>query len=148
MIFSGLEKSCQLPVNNRLPSFLHSRTQESPRPLTKLRGQTNMVFLGNSINSTDMTIELPDDKYQDSMTLKANCNDRRKRQLKARNGKLGCVSKVVHPTQMFLRRLFRRDNCPPPSPPYNTNQRISTWNDSHCVLIDICKDSLFYQVEE
>ena len=81
-----------------------------PLATDKIEGPaTYMVFLGIAINSDDMTIEIPIDRYQDSVTLLTNWNDRRtctKRQLKALIGKLGFVSKVVRPGRMFFRRLI------------------------------------------
>ena len=81
-----------------------------PLAIDKIEGPTTfIIYLGIAINSAAMTMEIPEDKYQDSMTLLANWNNRRtstKRQLKSLIGKLGFVSKVVRPGRMFLRRLI------------------------------------------
>jgi hypothetical protein len=76
----------------------------------KIEGpSTSIIYLGITINSADMTIEITDERYHDTMTILNNWNHRRtctKRQLKSLIGKLGFISKVVRPGRMFSRRLI------------------------------------------
>ena len=68
-----------------------------------------IIYLGIIINSMDMSIEVPEEKYVDSMTLLKKWKNRRtctKRQLKSLIGKLGHIAKVVRPGRMFSRRLI------------------------------------------
>ena len=68
-----------------------------------------LIYLGIVINSKDMTIEVPQEKYIDSMEILRKWRKRRtctKRQLKSLIGKLGHICKVVRPGRMFSRRLI------------------------------------------
>ena len=68
-----------------------------------------LIFLGITINSRDMTIEVPQEKYIDSMDLLRRWQGKRtctKRELKSLIGKLGHICKVVRPGRMFSRRLI------------------------------------------
>ena len=68
-----------------------------------------LIYLGITINSRDMTIEVPEEKYIDSMEILRRWTGKRtctKRQLKSLIGKLGHICKVVRPGRMFSRRLI------------------------------------------
>ena len=68
-----------------------------------------IIFLGIIINSLLMTIEITEERYDDSLSLLNTWKLRRtctKRQLKSLIGKLGFISKVVRPGRLFSRRLI------------------------------------------
>ena len=70
---------------------------------------TSIVYLGITINSHDMTIEITPDRYQESQSSLNEWINRRtctKRQLKSLIGKLSFISKVVRPGRIFSRRLI------------------------------------------
>ena len=70
---------------------------------------TSMTYLGIEINSVDLTISLPQEKYNDILLelkywlKRKNCT---KQQLLSLIGKLSFVCKVVRPGRIFLRRLI------------------------------------------
>ena len=81
-----------------------------PLATEKIEGPALIItFLGISINSLHMTIEITDDRYTDSLSLLTSWKLKRtctKRQLKSLIGKLGFISKVVRPGRLFSRRLI------------------------------------------
>ena len=76
----------------------------------KIEGpSTTIVYLGITINSALMTIEITKERYDDSLIFLQDWTHRRtctKRQLKSLIGKLGFISKVVRPGRLFSRRLI------------------------------------------
>ena len=76
----------------------------------KIEGpSTSITYLGIIINSYDMTIEIPNDKFTEAKYILKNWKIKHtctKRQLKSLIGKLGFISKVVQPGRMFSRRLI------------------------------------------
>ena len=76
----------------------------------KLEGPTTkLTYLGIEINSEDMTIRVPDDKYDELNNLLPKWLYRRKctkKELLSLIGKLSFICKVVRPGRIFLRRLI------------------------------------------
>ena len=68
-----------------------------------------MIYLGIAIDSTNLTISVPEDKYNELVILlptwlqKRSCT---KQQLLSLIGKLSFICKVVRPGRIFLRRLI------------------------------------------
>ena len=81
-----------------------------PLAQDKIEGPcSKLIYLGIIINSTTMTIEVPEEKMAAAMTSLTSWYRRRtctKRQLKSLIGKLGHIGKVVRPGRMFTRRLI------------------------------------------
>jgi hypothetical protein len=81
-----------------------------PLAKEKIIGPTKqIIYLGIEINSDELSISIPDDKYKELMIslpkwlYKRNCT---KQQLLSIIGKLSFVCKVVRPGRIFLRRLI------------------------------------------
>ena len=76
----------------------------------KIEGPSTIItYLGIIINSLLMTIEIPEERYNDSLTYLHDWLQRRtctQRQIKSLIGKLGFISKVVRPGRLFSRRLI------------------------------------------
>ena len=70
---------------------------------------TRITFLGIEINSEDMSMSIPDEKFQDLIVLLPSWKERKKctkRELLSLIGVLGYASKVAQPGRMFVRRLI------------------------------------------
>ena len=82
----------------------------TPLAAEKLFGPlTRITFLGIEINSEDMSMSIPDKKFQDIIVLLPSWKERKKctkRELLSLIGVLGYASKVVQPGRMFVRRLI------------------------------------------
>ena len=81
-----------------------------PLAVDKIVGPaTKVIYLGIAIDSTHLTISVPEDKYNELMILlptwlqKRSCT---KQQLLSLIGKLSFACKVVRPGRIFLRRLI------------------------------------------
>ena len=70
---------------------------------------TKVVYLGIEINSKNLTISIPENKYDELMLLlltwlkKRSCT---KQHLLSLIGKLSSICKVVRPGRIFLQRLI------------------------------------------
>ena len=86
------------------------QTLNIPIAPDKLVGPTTVItYLGIEINSVDMTIGIPDEKYSELMHIIQTWLNRKKclkRELLSLVGKLSFVSKVVRPGRTFVRRLI------------------------------------------
>ena len=82
----------------------------TPLAAEKLFGPlTCITFLGIEINSKDMCMSIPDEKFQELIVLLPSWKEKRKctkRELLSLIGVLGYASKVVQPGRMFVRRLI------------------------------------------
>ena len=70
---------------------------------------TSLVYLGILLDSTYLTMSVPDRKVHEILLLLAEWRDRRKctkTELLSLTGKLSDVCKVVEPGRIFVRRLF------------------------------------------
>ena len=81
-----------------------------PIALDKLEGSTTkLTYLGIEIDSSNFTINVPDDKYNDIMQELPFWKNRKKctkKELLSFIGKLSFICKVVCPGRIFLRRLI------------------------------------------
>lgn len=69
----------------------------------------NITYLGIHIDSSNLTIRIPDDKYTELIEILPVWNERRKctkKELLSLIGKLSFVCKVIRPGRIFLRRLI------------------------------------------
>eukprot|EP00111_Clytia_hemisphaerica_P017398 TCONS_00051449-protein len=70
---------------------------------------SQITYLGIEIDSSNLTIRIPDDKYSELMEILPFWNSRRKctkKELLSLIGKLSFVCKIVRPGRIFLRRLI------------------------------------------
>ena len=71
--------------------------------------QTTITYLGILIDSTDLTIRIPDDKFNELTSILPKWLHRKKctkKELLSLIGKLSFVCKVIRPDRMFLRHLI------------------------------------------
>ena len=75
----------------------------------KVGPSTSVTYLGININSSNMTMNVPDDKYEETLLILKTWSNRKKckkRELLSLIGKLSFLCKVVRPGRIFLRRLI------------------------------------------
>ena len=94
-------------VNTAVEAFKYLGIPLAPEK--QMGPNTSMTYLGININSENMSMSIPEEKYYETLTLLKSWGARkkcRKRELLSLIGKLSFLCKVVRPGRIFLRRLI------------------------------------------